>query len=91
MIVRVLRASPCINLVMALTDVGLEPTNLFLPRWLYPFKEVPSGNGRQSPDRAGDVTWDRNIENALTHEARQIAGKEHYPDGDRQTLPERQS
>jgi hypothetical protein len=91
MIVRVLRAFPCEKSVMALADIGLEPTNLFLPRWLYPFKEIPSGNGRQSPDGASDVAWDRNIENALTHEARQIAGKEHYPDGDRQALPERQA
>jgi len=67
------RATLCIKLFLELAGVRLVPANLSLLRWPNPLKEVPSGNGSQSPDSTSDVAWDRNTENALTHEACQIA------------------
>ena len=49
---------------------------LFLLRWSNPFKEIPSGEGSQSANGPGDITWYRNAQNALTQETCQIAGHE---------------
>ena len=69
----------------------LFPANLLTLRWPNSFKEVPGGKGRQPPNGAGDITWDRYSENALTHETCYITGQQHHANGDRQALPKRQS